>query len=1153
MWPQSTDYNDAIQTPTVSFQDPELKEGKAAAGGLFGAPLSYTGNFAIVYKMDAADGEESWAVKCFTREVRGLHERYQAISEHLERNSRPFMVEFKYLEEGIRVRGDWFPVVKMRWVEGYTLDAFLRAYLDRLHLLDELATIWVKLARQLREAGMAHGDLQHSNVMLVPSDRVRGPRNDNNKDTLALRLIDYDGMYVPALANQPSAEKGHSNFQHPYRLEHGGYGPEVDRFSHLLIYTAFKCLRAAGKELWERRDDRESLLFRKTDLDRPHESAFLSEMWALPDPQVHALLGHLLLALRQPPNEVPLLDDLLEPSGPRPLSAGEEAEVARLLAGKPLPRKTRLLSLASVPPQPPPASPDVFPLLPLADEPPRDANPASSPLPYSILPVLVENEVVPAEGPSKRTSSVAEVVLDALPASDAEVRGGNETELTPSPLSTLIPELSWEAIRRWDVRQMVQRWPFWVGVGGGFLTVTLIFLFTSLLILLCWPSRQPSPAPLLPQLLNLGPIIVTGGKQVHVPVEVNRREWRGPLILAIRNLPEAELTTEPLTLPPGQTSIRLPLEAPFAARAGKYEAVVQVWAGDTKTDEKKLTVTLQACPIPRFLDSPELVTIPQGGNREVFLRIERRGCDEPLRLELDVLPSGVTQRSSVARGQTETIRLDLSADRTARGAELAWLILKVADRNLSGDASVPHTPWLGRKRIRVAVQPSRAPRPTVQLIPSIDTLVLQEGQARTIAVDVKRKEDQKGFTLEAVDLPGGVTCAAVPVLENQGLALLTLIAEEGIRPGTTPIKFQGVRDGSTLGECSLQLTLVRPLSSAPGQPTLAPSHAVNFRTGDRVILGGTLYAGAKGRNGACILMLSDLNRTQEDASWIRLARSLQGQGHTVLTFDYRGMGRSTRVEPSFWLTKSSLALLGAFPEQQADQIDASTFPASYLPWLVQDVMAARHYLDQLHEAGKVNSHNLVVIGAGKGALLGSLWLAWESRRHQILQSAPVIRFREKPEVDDVLGTAWVGFNPSLGKPGTINRDLYAWVALTGKQGIPQAFVNGTRDRSVTRLVSNLVKRGWAGRAEQVKFSIVKDIPESNLVGQDLIQDERASKWVVEHVAGLIAERGNREWKPRPGQKAGYCWAPGNGARTVAIDPFTATLRPLDVADPLKIR
>src|SRR5262249_5243080 len=140
--------------------------GRPAVNAL-GWPLPCSGNFAAVYKV-TGPGTNVWAVKCFTREVPGRRDRYQAISAHLGQTNLPFAVDFQFLDEGIRVHGRWFPVLKMRWVEGLMLNEFVAQQLDKPQLLIALAQIWVKLAQQLRQTGIAHGDLQHGNVLLVP-------------------------------------------------------------------------------------------------------------------------------------------------------------------------------------------------------------------------------------------------------------------------------------------------------------------------------------------------------------------------------------------------------------------------------------------------------------------------------------------------------------------------------------------------------------------------------------------------------------------------------------------------------------------------------------------------------------------------------------------------------------------------------------------------------------------------------------------------------------------------------------------------------------------------------------------------------------------------------------------------------------------------
>src|SRR5258707_114233 len=111
-WPTSQDYNEAIQSPETAFADAELRGGEAAANAL-GIPMPRSGNFADVYEIKCPRGTH-WAVKCFTREVPGLRERYAEVSRHLRQVNLPFTVEFTYLDQGVRVGGRWFPVLKMQ-------------------------------------------------------------------------------------------------------------------------------------------------------------------------------------------------------------------------------------------------------------------------------------------------------------------------------------------------------------------------------------------------------------------------------------------------------------------------------------------------------------------------------------------------------------------------------------------------------------------------------------------------------------------------------------------------------------------------------------------------------------------------------------------------------------------------------------------------------------------------------------------------------------------------------------------------------------------------------------------------------------------------------------------------------------------------------
>jgi WD40 repeat protein len=316
-WPLSQDYNEAIQNPRLCFADDGLRAGEVVTNAL-GLPMPRSGNFADVYEVRNPAGGRRWAVKCFTRQVSGLRERYAAVSAHLHRAQLRYAVDFEYLEQGILVRGQWYPVLKMEWVEGFLLNEFVRQHLDRPAMLGSLADIWERLGRRLRRAQVAHGDLQHGNVLLVPG---------RDEKHLALRVIDYDGMWVPALAGQRSGEVGHPAYQHPQRLRDATYNAEVDRFPLLVVYVALRALMVGGRALWDRYDNGDNLLFREQDLRSPRESALIWELVRLKDAEVRRLVDCLSRAAHKPLDQTPALEEV-QGSPPAPAAPAAPSAVA---------------------------------------------------------------------------------------------------------------------------------------------------------------------------------------------------------------------------------------------------------------------------------------------------------------------------------------------------------------------------------------------------------------------------------------------------------------------------------------------------------------------------------------------------------------------------------------------------------------------------------------------------------------------------------------------------------------------------------------------------------------------------------------------------------------------------------------------------------
>jgi hypothetical protein len=300
-WPTPQDYNEAIQNPQLNFDDPELRAGRPELTPL-GLPRAITGGFASVYRVRCGQqGVREWAVRCFLREFADQQQRYAAISQHLARAKLPYTVGFAYLPRGIAVRGRWYPILKMEWVQGDPLNRYAERHLGDPQALRDLARRWAAMVRALQAAGVAHGDLQHGNVLVVGGEP---------------RLIDYDGMFVPALAGRGSHEVGHRNYQHP-RRDARDFGPYLDNFAAWVIYLSLVAL-SLDPALWGQTGaGDEHLLFRREDFERPESSAALQTLAVAGDPAIVALADAFRASLALDVAKVPALG-IQQPQQSRP-------------------------------------------------------------------------------------------------------------------------------------------------------------------------------------------------------------------------------------------------------------------------------------------------------------------------------------------------------------------------------------------------------------------------------------------------------------------------------------------------------------------------------------------------------------------------------------------------------------------------------------------------------------------------------------------------------------------------------------------------------------------------------------------------------------------------------------------------------------------
>lgn len=228
-YPLISEYIEAIKTAEDNFK--EFTNLRPVLGD-DGQPVMTSGNFAVVFKMQNIETGKLYALKCFTKEQEGRAEAYHQIADELKDVDSPYLVSLRYLDKELFVDTEQtteteFPVLLMDWVEGKTLDKYLRENLDDKYALEMLAYRFSQLAQWLISQPFAHGDLKPDNIIV---------REDGT-----LVLVDYDGMYVPAMKGQKARELGSPDYRHPLRTEKG-FGDYIDDFPLALIILSLKAI-----------------------------------------------------------------------------------------------------------------------------------------------------------------------------------------------------------------------------------------------------------------------------------------------------------------------------------------------------------------------------------------------------------------------------------------------------------------------------------------------------------------------------------------------------------------------------------------------------------------------------------------------------------------------------------------------------------------------------------------------------------------------------------------------------------------------------------------------------------------------------------------------------------------------------------------------
>ncbi|HEU5060424.1 MAG TPA: phosphotransferase [Kofleriaceae bacterium] len=309
-WPARKRYVAAMYNSGQYLRDPKLA-GATISRDRKERPIVYSGSFSSVFKLRTTSGRRI-AVRVFhpdeqvreRQDVAALGRRYKALGAYLgslrSRNRLPpELVEFAYVEDGIRIDGESLPIMKLPWVTGRNLDDWIdrRLKQGRKGALGALARNWRASIRDMRTVGIAHGDLHHGNIVLEPDG--------------VMRFLDYDSMYAPPLAGLKNSEIGHPNFQHPkyhFPARSRPFDGDMDNFSALVIYVSLLAIED-NPSLWATYHNDYNLIFEgERDLASPDTSPVFRDILASKNAEVRNLTRALMRYAKGEPQNVPSLE-----------------------------------------------------------------------------------------------------------------------------------------------------------------------------------------------------------------------------------------------------------------------------------------------------------------------------------------------------------------------------------------------------------------------------------------------------------------------------------------------------------------------------------------------------------------------------------------------------------------------------------------------------------------------------------------------------------------------------------------------------------------------------------------------------------------------------------------------------------------------------
>ena len=166
--PSISEILDSVSVPAL-IKDEVIRNGnfeKSSRGVIY-----YSGGFTVVFPV-YSNGHK-WAFRCWHTEMGNVRKRFKVIADYVNQLNSSYFCNFYYCDSGLIVDGKVFPTTRMDWINGKTINQYIAKNAEIKELMLILADKFLRMTDSLHKYHIAHGDLQHGNIIITDTGDIK--------------------------------------------------------------------------------------------------------------------------------------------------------------------------------------------------------------------------------------------------------------------------------------------------------------------------------------------------------------------------------------------------------------------------------------------------------------------------------------------------------------------------------------------------------------------------------------------------------------------------------------------------------------------------------------------------------------------------------------------------------------------------------------------------------------------------------------------------------------------------------------------------------------------------------------------------------------------------------------------------------------------